>query len=230
MNTFYGIGVGPGEPENMTLKALRTIEKCDVIVLPNKNKEECYAYKIVRQVYAEIDSKTLLFLDFPMCKDSEELETAHNKIYMEISKYLEDGDVAFLTIGDPTIYSTYSYIEHQARLDGYEVSMISGVTSFCAAAARLGISLGLGSEKIHIIPGSGEEFVWYGDTCVYMKSGRKLSELINSLNELSKTQRICVYAVSNCGMDNEKVYYSIDELNSDENIPYITVVIVKTVD
>lgn len=90
-----------------------------------------------------------------MIKDKEKLTISHNKIYSDIVSELEDGkSVAMLTIGDPSVYSTYMYIHKRVMQAGFTAVMISGVPSFCAAAARLGISLGEMMDEIHIIPAS----------------------------------------------------------------------------
>ena len=155
--TFYGIGVGPGDPELITVKAYRTISACGTLVFPSKTKENCYAYQIAAQICPEIDKKELFFFDFPMKKDKKELEQVHDTIYEKIGRRLADGvDVAFLTIGDPTVYSTFGYIKKRAAADQKEVRTLSGIPSFCAACARLGIALGEGKEQIHIFPGSYE--------------------------------------------------------------------------
>ena len=184
---LYGIGVGPGNPELMTLQALETIQKCDVIVLPAVSKEECYAYLMQGQT------------------------------------------VGLLTIGDPSVYSTYIYMHKRAIKEGWSAEIISGVPSFCAVAARLGIPLGEKEEEIHIIPGSYEvqNTLQYQGTRVYMKSGKKLQELLEILRMQEKQdgKTLEVYGVSNCGMDNEKVYRGLSELEAARG--YLTTVIVK---
>ena len=226
---LYGIGVGPGEPELMTLKALRIIRSCDVIVLPAASKEACYAYKIAYEVCPEIEEKFLLCMPFPMIQDEEELELAHEKNYHEIEDYLCEGkNVGMLTIGDPSVYSTYLYMHHRAVEADFQVVMISGVPSFCASACRLGISLGEKNEEIHIIPASYsiEEALKYSGTCIYMKSGRHLKELLAGLREQQeKGRRLRAYGVANCGMENEQVYQGLDELERAEG--YLVTVIVK---
>ena len=226
---LYGIGVGPGEPELMTLKALRIIRSCDVIVLPAASKEACYAYKIAYEVCPEIEEKILLCMPFPMIQDEEELELAHEKNYHEIEDYLCEGkNVGMLTIGDPSVYSTYLYMHHRAVEAGFQSVMISGVPSFCASACRLGISLGEKNEEIHIIPASYsiEEALKYSGTCIYMKSGRHLKELLAGLREQQeKGRRLRAYGVANCGMENEQVYQGLDELEKAEG--YLVTVIVK---
>lgn len=154
IGVLYGIGVGPGDPELMTLKAINTIKACDIIAIPAVSKEECYAYSIV--------------------------------------------------------------------------------PSFCAAAARLGISLGEMRDEIHIIPASYDvrDTMGYGGTCVYMKSGKKLAELIEMLRttdgsdtKTDEEAKMTVYGVTNCGMESERVYRGLDELTEAKG--YLTIVIVK---
>ena len=229
---LYGIGVGPGDPEFMTIKAIQTIKKCDAIVLPAATKEECYAYGIASQVCPEMDEKRLLCMPFPMIKEQSKLEKAHDEIFETLESELKAGrNVGLLTIGDPSVYSTYMYIHHRAEAAGYEAVMISGVPSFCAVAARLGISLGEKSEEIHIIPGTYEvqKTFDYSGTCVYMKSGKRLAELIAVLRDQECEGRLLyVRGVSNCGMENERVYQSLNELELAQG--YLTIVIVKMTD
>ena len=81
IGVLYGIGVGPGDPELMTLKAINTIKACDIIAIPAVSKEECYAYSIVQAVLPELEKKQIMCTPFPMIKDKEKLTISHNKIY-----------------------------------------------------------------------------------------------------------------------------------------------------
>lgn len=224
---LYGVGVGPGDPELMTVKAVRVLRESDVVILPAEPKEDCYAYKIAKTVVPEVEEKEIVCLPFLMIKDKEELERSHQAIYDRIAAFLEEGkNVAFLTIGDPAVYSTYNYIHEKEKKNGGTPVMISGVPSFCAAAAAVGISLGDKKEQIHIIPGSyeTEETMQLSGTRIYMKSGRSLGQLKKLL--LSHTEKkVDVYSISNCGMENEKIVYGAEQI--DENSNYLTLVIVK---
>lgn len=229
---LYGIGVGPGDPQLLTLKAVRTIRSCDVLVLPSVSREECYAYRIAVQEIPEIDSKPVRCMPFPMIRDAAKLELAHRAIYETIESYIRQGKrVGLLTIGDPTIYSTYMYMHHRVVENGLRAEIISGVPSFCAAAARLGISLGEKKDEIHIVPASYdiEDTLHYTGTRIYMKSGRRLKELAEALRQqqqMMQDQNVLeVYAVSNCGMQDEKIYYGLDQIQQAEG--YLTLVIVK---
>ncbi len=225
---LYGIGVGPGDPELMTLKALRCIGESDVIILPAEPKEECYAYHIVKKAYPRIEEKEILCMPFPMLKDKELLKKAHDRIYEDIAGLLaENKTVAFLTLGDPALYSTYSYIHDRALKEKKTAVIISGVPSFCAVAAALGISLGSSKEEIHIIPGSYDinHTLELSGTKIYMKSGKKLEELKKVLFEYERRERLEIYAVSNCGMEDELVTSGLHSLR--EHKGYLTTVIVK---
>ena len=227
---LYGIGVGTGNPKQMTLQELEVIRECDLIVIPAVSKEECYAYRIAEQAYHEISGKPVLCMPFPMIKDEGKLEISHNKIYENIEGYLSKGQkVGMLTIGDPSIYSTYMYMHKRAEANGWRAQIISGVPSFCSVAARLGISLGEKNEEIHIIPSAykPEDTFSYDGTCVYMKSGKGLKALISALRLRQETtgESYEINAVSNCGMDNEKIYHGLDELEEAQG--YLTTVIVK---
>ncbi len=233
---LYGVGVGPGDPELLTLKALRCIRESDVVILPSEPKEECYAYRIVKQVYPELDEKEILCKPFPMIKDKAILKQVHDRIYEEVIRLLDaDKTVAFLTIGDPSVYSTYSYIHSRvmalpADMPGQyhgRAEMVSGIPSFCAAAASLGISLGDNKEEIHIIPGSYDisGTLERKGTRIYMKSGRKLAELKKALQEYEGIGKLEVYTVENCGMVNERISSGIEHMDIDSS--YLTIVIVK---
>lgn len=225
---LYGIGVGPGDPELLTLKAKRCIAESDVIILPAAEKESCHAYRIAESVCPGIEKKELVCLPFPMTKDEKKLEKAHESIYGTIREYLTAGrTVAFLTIGDPAVYSTYSYIHKRAKEDGICAQMVSGVPSFCAAAGRLGISLADNREEIHIIPASYDirETMQLSGTRVYMKSGKNLEELLVALKEQAKERNISVACVENCGMDTERITCELEKISAESG--YLTIVIVK---
>lgn len=225
---LYGVGVGPGNPELMTLKAVRVIREADTIVLPAPEKDACYAYRIAHLAVPEIDDKVILCRNFPMTKDEAVLDAAITAVCDELKGLLMQGHViAFLTLGDPTVYATYHYVHRRLAADGFDAEIVSGVPSFCAAAGALGISLGDRSEQIQIIPASYTDGAAESasKTRVYMKSGQALARLKEALLEESKAAPVTVYGVANCGMENERRMYGLEEL--DEQSGYLTVVIVK---
>lgn len=225
---LYGIGTGPGDSTLITQKAIDTIKGCQVIALPSSSKENCTAYKIVKGIYPEIDSKEFLFLDFPMTKDESLLQDAHKIAAEKIClKLKENRNVAFITLGDVTVYSTFSYVKAFVEEKQFNVILINGIASFCAVAARLGISLSEQEEEIHIIPGNYDlkETFNLDGTLIYMKSGKKLCQLKEFLLQKKTSCDFDFYAASNCGMEDEKLYRDIDQLPDDAS--YFTIVIIK---
>lgn len=225
LGKLYGVGVGPGDPELMTLKAAKIIKECDIIAIPTENKEKCAAYKIAESVIENLDEKEILTINMPMTKDEEILKKRHNEGAEKITAELNKGrNVAFLTLGDPSIYSTYIYIHKLVLEKGYDCSIISGVPSFCAAAARLNTGLVEKSEELHIIPASyqiDDALHNMPGTKIFMKSGKK----INEVSEKIKKYHHNAVMVENCGMENEKIYNDISEVK--ENASYYSLIIAK---
>ena len=113
---LYGVGVGPGDPELITLKALRLTKEADILAFPGEKPIESVAYRIMKGAYPEIDSKQMISLPMPMIKDREELKRVHDEGAKIIAKWLEKGkNVVFLTLGDPTVYSTYIYVHKRVE-------------------------------------------------------------------------------------------------------------------
>lgn len=221
---LYSIGVGPGDPELMTLKAVHTISKCPVLVLPAESRQKCVAYQIARHILPEIDEKEAVCLVMPMTKDKEKLERNHEEGAVKVAQILEEGrDAAFLTIGDPTVYATSMYIHQRVAQMGYQTQIISGVPSFCAAAAKLGVSLGEKQEQIHVIPASYdiEMAMQLSGTKILMKAGKRMP----FVKQCVKKHQGWAAMVENCGMPDEHVWINPDSMPDQPG--YYTLVIAK---
>lgn len=221
---LYGVGIGPGDKELITLKAVNTIKNADVIALPDSLSGKNRAYEIIKEY---IDEKEILYLPMPMTKDKEHLKASHESGAELIINYLDKGkNTAFATLGDPSVYSTYVYIHRIVESKGYDVEMIAGVTSFCASAARLNISLCDGAEPLIIIPANYEDnkklLNLFGNK-VLMKSGKKMAKVKQEIAECCLTDK--TYMVENCGMEEEKIYKDFS-MASDES-SYFSLIIVK---
>ena len=223
---LFGVGVGPGDPELMTYKAVRIIKECPVLAVPARGRKYAVSYRIAAGMIENMEEKEFLNLDTPMTKDRQILDQNYENAAGRIVEELEKGkDVAYLTLGDPTIYSTYMYIHRIIKAKGYETSIISGIPSFCAAAARLDDSLVERAEELHVIPSSYgiEAALNYSGTKILMKSASGISEVKRTLEE--KDRNVNVKMIENCGMPEERIYERIEDVP--EQAGYYSLLIVK---
>ena len=225
MNTiFFGVGVGPGDPELLTLKAVRIIEECDVLAVPGKTKEDSVAYGIALAAVPGIGQKETICIHMPMTKDEKKLKESHENGAAQIIRLLEQGrSVAFLTLGDPTIYSTYLYLQKLVQEAGYETAIISGIASFLAAGAVLNTGLVEKEQQLHVIPSSYEieEALELPGTKVLMKAGKKMPLVKEAVARMDAD----VYMVENCGMTEERICRGADEIPEDAG--YYSLIILK---
>ena len=195
---LIGIGVGPGDTELLTLKAAKVLKTVPVVFSPKSAKEkESIALSIVRPVLKERkDYKRLMLVEpiFPMIEDKKELEKIWNSAADMMAQYLDSGrDVAFITLGDPSVYSTYSYV--QKRLSGrYEIETIPGITSFTACAAAKNKALVEQDDILTIVPKIDdrlEEIMEYSDSVVLMKASRNTKELESAIESKNRQKESC---------------------------------------
>lgn len=239
---LYGIGIGPGDPELMTIKAVRILSACNYLAVPGENPKDTLAYGIVEKLDQKVGiglaGKKVLGLAMPMTKDEKKLEESHALAEKTIRNLLDQGqDLAFLTLGDPTIYSTYMYIHERIAAKGYEVEIINGISSFLSAAAKAGLHLGSKNEQIHIIPASYdiEEALELSGTKIFMKAGREYVKLkrtlqhkyglATSLEDGGKASDPKVVMVENCSMEDEAIYKGLEKFP--ETAGYYTIIFVK---
>ncbi len=224
---LYGIGVGPGDTELITLKAARILETVPVIFSPKSSKEkDSIALSIVKPILEKReDYKRLMIVApiFPMIEDKSELEKIWDSASEMISQYLDSGrDVAFITLGDTSIFSTYSYVQKRL-IDDYEIETIPGITSFTACAAARNKALVEQNQILTVVPKIDdrlEEVLEYSDSIVLMKASRNTSDLEASIEEKEREKEI--YSVQNCTREDEKI---IEGFSHEK--PYLTTTIIK---
>lgn len=222
---LYGVGVGPGDPKLLTLKAIEVIKEADYIAYPTSGKGGSnLAYEIVKD-YLQ-DKETLEYL-MPMSRDKAYVQACHEDCAQDLKKYLEAGKtIAFVTLGDPSIYSTYIYIHKKIKEEGFETQLIPGIPSFCAVAASLDDSLCEGGQPLIIVPASYEaleDTIDYEGNKVYMKSGRAIVDLRERLREKDMLDKARM--VVKASMEDEEIFESLDEM--DEKASYFSIVLVK---
>ncbi|MBB6214597.1 precorrin-2/cobalt-factor-2 C20-methyltransferase [Anaerosolibacter carboniphilus] len=226
---FYGLGVGPGDPELVTLKAIHILNQVDIIIAPETIKDKgSVAYDIIKGHVQ--DQRKVVFQVFPMTYDSKELDASWNRNMEEILTFLFEGkNVAFITLGDPMVYSTYIYVMRLIRDKGIAVETVPGITSFCAAASRLGIPLSEGNETIAIVPAAYQceqidDILHFADNVILMKPSRGFEKTVQKLEEHQLLENTVL--ISKCGHEDEKISYDVKSLLG-EKIDYLSMLIAK---
>ncbi|MBI4221727.1 MAG: precorrin-2 C(20)-methyltransferase [Planctomycetes bacterium] len=194
IGNFYGIGLGPGDPELLTLKALHTIQKADCIFAPKSDsKEDSLALEIVKDY---VKGKRVIEQVYPMTKDKETLNTAWLKAAEEIHTEVKNGyNVVYLTLGDPMTFSTYIYLLRHLNtmLPEKAIHTIPGITSYNAAACAANFPLLTGDDRLAVIPipkdiAELRPILESFDTIVMMKVAKKLDEVIQLLEEMKLSE------------------------------------------
>ncbi|MBF0507047.1 MAG: precorrin-2 C(20)-methyltransferase [Nitrospirae bacterium] len=234
--TLYVIGVGPGDPEQLTLKAVRILKTVKCVCVP-KGREEgsSMALNIVKKV-VDLDGKEIIEAHFPMRKTKTpahacELDTKWNETVETVLGILNKGtDMAFITIGDPTIYSTFFYLyDRLLELNPLlPVEIVPGISSITASAARAKISLGLADEKIAVLPATYVHNIGmvleHFDTVVLMKVHKVFDKILAELDAAGLAGK--AFFISRAGMHDEEVVRNISSLKGKE-LNYFSMVIIK---
>lgn len=191
---FYGIGLGPGDPELLTMKAIHIIQRADCIFVPKSDaKEDSLALEIVQDY---VRGKRVTEQVYPMTKDKSVLDSAWLKSAEEIrAEVINGNNVAYLTLGDPMTFSTYIYLLRQLNtlLPEHAIHTIPGITSYNAAACAANFPLLMGDERLAVIPVPKDitelrSIIEAFDTVVLMKVAKKLDEVIQLLEEMQLSE------------------------------------------
>lgn len=226
---FIGIGVGPGDEALITIKAVETLKKVDIIACPEgKRKKGSFAYDIAKKYIPDTTEK--LYLEFPMIHDQRLLEEKWSENADIIADHVKKGKViAFLTLGDPTVFSTYMYLVPLLIDRGINVETIPGVTSFCAVASKVNVPLTKWEETLAVVPlkkgcQSAIEALDNFDNVVIMKPSHDSKKLGEELIKRGLDDKFIL--VSKCSTEHENVTTDINDLLK-EDIPYLSTMIVK---
>ena len=231
IGTLYGLGVGPGDPELITVKAFRKLQECPVIAYPKKLKgSKSYAHRIV-EMYIQPSEKEMLGLVFPMTKDEETLRVEWAKSVEMIYTYLAKGqDVAFVTEGDPMLFSTFIHLMKLMKETHADVPIetVAGISSFNGSANRLGIPLADGDDHVAMIPATENmedmrRVLETHDAVVFIKVAKVLNEMLDLLEEMNLLYG--VHVVTKVTSD-EEVIWNVDELRGVE-LNYLSCMVVR---
>ena len=227
--TFYGIGVGPGDPELLTVKAIKAIKNVDVLIAPKTEKKDDSIALSIAKPYLKPDVK-IIYQVFPMVKDFAESPKNFIDNKNEILSLLRKGkNVAFLTLGDPMFYSTYIYIFRLIENEDINIETIPGVPSFLAIASYIGKPLVFGNDILTIIPATADinkvnETLDKSDATVMMKVYKNFDNIVETLKDHKMLEQAVL--VSRCGLSDEKIISNISDYKN-EKLNYLSTIITR---
>lgn len=227
---FYGIGVGPGDPELLTVKAIRAMENVDVLIAPKTEKKEGSVALSIARPYLKKDVK-IVYQVFPMVKGfAENSADAWEANKQEILALLREGkNVAFLTLGDPMFFSTYIYVFRLLEHEDIEIQTIPGIPAFAAIGSQMGYPIVEGDDVLSIIPATAapekvEKAVQAADNVVLMKVYKNFGEVTDMLSRNKMAKQAVL--VSRAGLPDERVINDI-EAHKEEKLNYLSTILTR---
>lgn len=233
LGTLYGIGVGPGDPELITVKGAQILEQSRHVFVPKAKQEGGSVALTIAGKYIHPDAEVHEIV-FPMTTDRSELETRWNKAAGEVAEILKTGaDVCFLTLGDAFLYSTYTYLLRALRnlLPDVEVVTVPGITAFSAAAALAEFPVGEAKESVTIVPTADDleevtRAISAGGAVVLMKIGKRLGRILDLLEDADLLEGSVF--VSRAGMDRERIVKDLSLLRGEkEDTGYLSIILAR---
>ena len=229
--TLYGVGVGPGDPELITLKAVKILRQVDVVFAPASTQN---SYSLAMEIVAPHlkNGTPVARLEFPMTRDKNTLTAAWQENAHKVATLLKEGrDAAMITLGDPMTYSTFGYVMRTIK-EGYpdiRIRIVPGVTSYHAGAAAAGHVLAEAEESFTVISGALgaqklKEVIDHTDNVVMLKVYRNYKEIMDVLDELNLTAGAVL--ISRCGLDGERIVRNIENC-LDTGHTYLSLLIIR---
>ena len=231
---LYGIGVGPGDPELLTLKAQRVLQSVPLICVPQaETSKDSYALSIVREFICHEKQEIVRFF-FPTNDEKTAGDVWRNAAEMLAARLESGNDAAFITEGDPMLYSTFLYVLESIKANNPElrVEIVPGVSSVMAAAASSGVPLAAHGQSLAILPAAYgieklRETIAIHDTVVLMKVNRSLLRALSDLEDLG-LDRKAVY-IKRASTDREQVVRDLRKLGA-EDLDYFSLLIIRNSD
>ena len=240
MPGLIGIGVGPGDPELLTVKAVKAIQDADIIMCPaSKEDRPSIALSVVDSLIDKSKNQEIVKLIFPMTKDKDILEETWKINAKIMAETVQSGkNVVYLTVGDPFLYSTWIYM-HKDLTEKYpemNISVIPGIVSMFTFASKVGVSIAEGAEKVAIIPScydlsSVKEIAKNSESMIFLKDGRYFDQVIDVLKESGFPDNSIFAIGQDLGTENEIIRkMTLGEVNDDTlTTKYFSILVVKRV-
>lgn len=230
---LYGIGVGPGDPELMTVKAARLVSEADVIITPKTEKKDGSVALNIAKPYIK-EHTEIVPVVFPMVLNDDTQKEGWEEARNIITKLLSEGkQVVFLTLGDPMFYSTYMYVYRLVENSGYEIETVPGVTAFCAIGSHLGYPIVEKEEVLAIVPATApkekiDKVLAVADDAVIMKVYRNFGEVQETLKKHNMADEAVM--ISRVGLDGEEIYRGLQDMPADTKLNYLSTILAKRKD
>jgi len=240
MPGLIGIGVGPGDVDLLTVKAVKAIQNADIIMCPASNEDRpSIAFTVVSPIIDKSKNQEIIKLIFPMTKDKDVLEATWKKNAKIMAETVLSGkNVVYLTVGDPFLYSTWIYM-HKDLKENYpdmDITVIPGIVSMFTFAAKVGVSIAEGAEKVAIIPScydlsSVKEIAKNSESMIFLKDGRYFDKVIEVLKESGFPDNSIFAIGQDLGTENEIIRkMTLGEVNDDTlTTKYFSILVVKRV-
>ena len=231
MGKLYGVGVGPGDSELLTRKAYRILNEVDVIFCPAKEKgADSFAFDIIKGLIDK-NKVEIVNLVYPMHYHGAKLQEMWESNARLIAGFLMgERNGAFITLGDPSVYSTFMYTLPYIENAGVTVEVIPGITSFCAVASTMKLPLMAWDEDLVVAPVRKNSREYLGkilrehDNVILMKPSADKQALIEAISENHLEKNFVL--ISRAGTAEERQIVDFTELVN-YDIPYLSTVIIK---
>jgi precorrin-2/cobalt-factor-2 C20-methyltransferase len=236
VTTIWGVGLGPGAPDLVTLRSIAVVRRADVLVLPRSNDfGESIAWGIVKHHVEPRADQERLPLTFPMSNDPARVRAHWDRALVEIGARVEAGkSIAFVTEGDPSLYSTFIYLQREApkRWPHVRVEVVPGVSSVTAVPAVAGVSLADGQERVAIVPAAygvedADDLLRKFDTVVFMKIGPEMARLVAAVERHGLLDR-AVY-VAKATMSGQRIVRDVREIAAERGDCFAMLVVTQKV-
>ena len=232
------VGCGPGDQDILTVKAVKAISNADVIICPTSREgKDSIAYSIISPIIDNSNKPEVVNLVFPMVKDKETLENTWETNARIISEKVKEGkNVVYLTVGDPSLYSTWIYLQRELKLKypQIKITVIPGIVSMFAFASKVGISIAEGDETVAVIPACYDlsrekETAKNCDTMKFLKDGRYFHLVITLLKEAGFPDNSLFAIAQDVGTNEEVVKkLTLGEVTKDTlTSKYFSIMVVK---
>lgn len=231
LGRLYGIGLGPGDPELVTLKASRLLARLRYVFAPKADESSASIARGIASNHAgpEVEFRELVY---PMTRDPAQLQRRWNEAAQVVVDVLAKGhDVGFITLGDPMLYSTFSYLMRAVRqlLPAIEIEIVPAVMSFAASAALTGFVLGERESKLTVAPAPDDQealnaLMLRGGRLVLMKVGNRLPRLIEWLRQAQRLDQARL--VVRAGLPGQRVFEDLEQIDDLERTGYLSTLLV----